>query len=101
MARWWCVASADPVSLQRVVAASLIGLLALSAFDPLLTERSAQGQFGWLAGMLVAVLGLVADRRRPVAGQTPTVMPQRLRQPLRNSLCGRPQDYNPHPRPTG
>ena len=69
MARWWCVASADPAPLQRVVAASLIGLLVLSAFDPLLTERSAQGQLGWLAGMLVGVLGLVAGRRRPVAGQ--------------------------------
>ena len=78
MARWWCVASADPVSLQRVVAASLIGLLALSAFDPLLTERSAQGQFGWLAGMLVAVLGLVADRRRPVAGQAGAAAPEVL-----------------------
>jgi len=64
MARWWCVASTDPVSLQRIVAALLLGLLTLSAFDPLLTERSAQGQLGWLAGMLVAALALVQDRRR-------------------------------------
>ena len=64
MARWWCVASTDPVSLRRIVAALLLGLLTLSAFDPLLTERSAQGQLGWLAGMLVAALALVQDRRR-------------------------------------
>lgn len=65
MARWWCVASTDPISLQRIVAASLLGLLTVSAFDPLLTERSLQGQLGWLAGMLVAVLALVAGLRRP------------------------------------
>ena len=70
MARWWCVASTDAVSLQRIVAALLLGLLTLSAFDPLLTERSAQGQLGWLAGMLVAALALVPGRRRSARGRS-------------------------------
>lgn len=72
MAHWWCVASTDPVPLQRVVAAALVGLLTLSAFDPLLTERSVEGQLGWLAGMLVACLGLAAGWRRGQAPLPPT-----------------------------
>ena len=70
MARWWCVASADPVPLQRIVAASLIGLLGLAALDPALPERSALGQGSWLAGMLLAGLALVRWRRdaRSAAG---------------------------------
>ena len=62
MARWWCVASADPVSLQRVVAASLIGLLILAAFDPALAERSAIGQGSWLFGMFLAGLAWIPWR---------------------------------------
>ena len=68
MARWWCVASTDPVPLQRIVAASLIGLLVLAALDPTSAERSATGQWAWLGGMLLAGLALLPWRRKAAAG---------------------------------
>ena len=71
MARWWCVASADPVPLQRIVAATLIGLLILAAFDPALAERSPPGRWSWSGGMFLAGLAFVltlVPRRRGAGG---------------------------------
>lgn len=66
MARSWCVASAEPIALQRLLAGSLFGLLIFAGFDPTFTERSTVGRAAWLASTLgVGVAVLIWYRRRP------------------------------------
>lgn len=66
MARSWCVASADPRPLQRLLAGSLFGLLIFAAFDPTFAERSTLGRGAWLASTLgIGVALLIWYRRRP------------------------------------
>lgn len=71
MARWWCVASTEPHSLHRIVAATLIGLLIAAAADSALAERSAMGQGAWLAGMLLAGLAFWRAWRPPSTRDEP------------------------------